>query len=302
MHKTRVSIVAGFLGSGKTSLIKEILANHQGPGKIAVLVNEIGDVGIDGDIIREVSGTDCEIKEMAGGCICCTANVPFRQAVVALLRHKPDRLIVEPTGVAAVTSVRDVFSEAGIAPSVELDPVLVLMDPRQWNEPRIRQHPLYIEQCEAADVVAMSHIDCCDDELVQRFTDAHTDKALMISKHGVLSGDINYLNDPQSLPVTGKTVEKVSSKGILKRILKWAEGEVVDIDELEEKWRQAKPPASMIRCKGIIQTKHGPLAVQSDGPVLTMHPAPHSTTSALVCILLDVDEAHSWFERLHLAA
>ena len=99
-------------------------------------------------------GETCEVKELAGGCICCTANVPFRQAVVSLLRQQPDHLIIEPTGIAAVGSVRDVFSEPGIQPVVELDPVVVVMDREQWANPRIQAHELYQER-QAAEVMVM---------------------------------------------------------------------------------------------------------------------------------------------------
>ena len=88
MAKTRVTIVAGFLGAGKTSVIRHLLRDQPSPGQTAVLVNEIGEVGIDGDLITAESGDACLVREMAGACICCTANSPFRQAIVELLRRK----------------------------------------------------------------------------------------------------------------------------------------------------------------------------------------------------------------------
>jgi G3E family GTPase len=297
MAVTKVSIIAGFLGSGKTSVIRHLLSQRHDNERVAVLVNEIGDVGIDGDLIQEVSGAACKVRELAGGCICCTANLPFRQAVVELLRQKPDRLIIEPTGVAAVTSVRDVFAETGIAPSVELDPVVVLVDPRQWENPKIQSHPLYIEQREAADVLVMSHLDCCDDELIQRFIDAHQDKPLTRADFGKLAAleatAVTTKPAPDNAPPQGHL-----SKGIAKRILTWEHDESIPLDQLKALWFAHEPPTSLLRCKGVFPVGGTWVSVQADAQHWEVRPTAASQRARMVCIILDEPEAIAWYDTL----
>jgi G3E family GTPase len=96
---------------------------------------------------------------LAGGCICCSALVAFRAAVVALLRRRPARLLIEPTGLAGLGAVRALLAEPGIAPSVRVDPLLVLIHPSQWANAAIRAFPVYQEQLEAADVIGITHAD-----------------------------------------------------------------------------------------------------------------------------------------------
>ena len=297
---TRVTLIAGFLGAGKTSVIQHLLRQEDDLSQTAVLVNEIGDVGIDGDLIASTSRNDtgCAIREMAGGCICCNANVAFRQAIVEFLRKKPQRLIVEPTGVAAVGTVRDVFADPGIAPYVHVDPLLVVMDPRHWDEPRIREHPLYQEQCNKADAIAITHADLCDADLLQRFKAAHADIPMTIADHGVLSTAISDFDHSE----TPRSTEKVTSKGIRKHIVTWPSEHVVSLDEITALWQNNPPPATVLRCKAIVKTDtSGPAwtALQINGTNFETNPTPPSEQSRLVVILLDEPAANDWWNTVH---
>ena len=96
-------IVFGFLGSGKTTFIANILKEWGQDEKIVVLVNEFGEVGIDGDLLANQYG---EIVEMPAGCICCTLQVDFRRQMLEISETiNPQRVIIEPTGVAQITQI-----------------------------------------------------------------------------------------------------------------------------------------------------------------------------------------------------
>ena len=97
---TPTNIIFGFLGAGKTTAILDLLARKPDNQRWAVLVNEFGEIGIDGKIISQ-AGVEAgvAVKEVPGGCLCCVAGVPFQVGLTELVRSaRPDRLIIEPTG------------------------------------------------------------------------------------------------------------------------------------------------------------------------------------------------------------
>jgi G3E family GTPase len=101
-----VDIVFGFLGSGKTTFITRALEQWGAEEKIVVLVNEFGDVGIDGDLL---TGRGGDVVEMPSGCICCTLQTDFRSQMLEISHTiHPDRVVIEPTGVATIAQVRSI--------------------------------------------------------------------------------------------------------------------------------------------------------------------------------------------------
>jgi G3E family GTPase len=102
-----VDIVFGFLGVGKTTFITRILKEWDYKEKTVVLVNEFGDVGIDGELLSERGGN---VVEMPSGCICCTLQSDFRSQMLEIMESiQPDRVIIEPTGVATIAQVRSII-------------------------------------------------------------------------------------------------------------------------------------------------------------------------------------------------
>lgn len=109
----RVDVVNGFLGSGKTTLIKNILLECPGREKIAVLVNEFGETGIDGELLGD---SGAEVVELANGCICCTLKADMKSQIAYIAgRYKPQRLIIEPTGIATIGNVLGVLKSLSLA-------------------------------------------------------------------------------------------------------------------------------------------------------------------------------------------
>ncbi|MFH0994636.1 MAG: CobW family GTP-binding protein [Pseudomonadota bacterium] len=99
-----VDVIFGFLGSGKTTFITRILREWDSDEKIVVLVNEFGDVGIDGELLSSQGGN---VVEMPSGCICCTLQADFRAQILEISRTiQPDRIIIEPTGVATIGQIQ----------------------------------------------------------------------------------------------------------------------------------------------------------------------------------------------------
>ena len=114
---TRINIISGFLGAGKTTLIKKLLSGGAFEGeKLVLLENEYGEVGVDGAFMKN---SGIEITELNSGCICCTLAGDFHDALIELIdKYHPDRVIIEPSGVGKLSEVRNVI--AGLAQEIDI--------------------------------------------------------------------------------------------------------------------------------------------------------------------------------------
>ena len=126
------TIVTGFLGSGKTTLIRHVLANANGR-RLAVIVNEFGDVGIDGDILKGCGDAACpeeNIVELANGCLCCTVADEFVPALDQILARKPavEHIVIETSGLALPKPLVQAFHWPAIKSRVTVDGVIAVVD------------------------------------------------------------------------------------------------------------------------------------------------------------------------------
>jgi len=151
------TLITGFLGVGKTTAIRHLLAHKPADERWAVLVNEFGEIGIDGATLAGDDGV--AIREVAGGCICCTSGPMLRVALTRLLRERPDRLLIEPTGLGHPAGIIDSLREPGLAKALRLNAVITLVDPAQFIDPRYRQHPVYADQVTLADILVANKCD-----------------------------------------------------------------------------------------------------------------------------------------------
>ena len=126
------TIVTGFLGSGKTTLIRHVLANANGR-RLAVIVNEFGDVGIDGEILKGCGNAACpeeNIVELANGCLCCTVADEFVPALDQILARKPavEHIVIETSGLALPKPLVQAFHWPAIKSRVTVDGVVAVVD------------------------------------------------------------------------------------------------------------------------------------------------------------------------------
>jgi len=171
-----VTIITGFLGVGKTTAILDLF-RHRPPGeRWAVLVNEFGQVGIDGAALAGVSGDDGDdgsgyaVREIAGGCICCTAGVKLKIGLVRLLREeRPDRLLIEPTGLAHPATIVDLLRKPGIREAVVPRATIGLVDPQHFLLDKYQDNFTYQDQVALADVLIANRCDLASDEQIAAF-------------------------------------------------------------------------------------------------------------------------------------
>lgn len=123
---TRVHVIAGFLGAGKTTVLRHLLARRPAGEKVAVVVNDFGEAAVDAALL---GGDGRGLREIQGACVCCTAPEGFVAAVRDLL--EADRLFVEPTGIARPEDVLDTLRRAPFADRLSVGPLVVVVDPRR---------------------------------------------------------------------------------------------------------------------------------------------------------------------------
>ncbi len=157
-----VHIVSGFLGAGKTSAIRAQLEARTGE-RVAIIVNDFGEASLDEVTLAE--GEPFRITNIPGACVCCTAPEGFVDALGAVLEGDPERLLIEPTGLARPQDLVDTIRRSRHGASLALGPVVVLVDPKRLAT----TEATWAEQVEAADVLVANRTDLCSDEDLQRF-------------------------------------------------------------------------------------------------------------------------------------
>ncbi len=138
--KIPATIVTGFLGAGKTTLIRHVLENAK-DRRLALVINEFGDVGVDGEILRACGVENCpeeNIVELANGCLCCTVADDFIPAIEALLAHekRPDHIIIETSGLALPKPLVKAFDWPAIRSKLTVDGVIAVIDGKAVAEGR----------------------------------------------------------------------------------------------------------------------------------------------------------------------
>lgn len=178
----QITQVAGFLGCGKTTLMLRLsqeLADG-GQTKVALVVNEIGEIPVDGKIMEEGG---MRVKDIGGGCICCEVASTFAKTVYGLYKDfKPDHVLVEPTGVAVPHQVKMAARMAGRDAKIKLGPAVVLFDATRPAEllDMDMLGQLVTTQVKDADVVAISKVDAVDENELPAIEDRireYNDKA-----------------------------------------------------------------------------------------------------------------------------
>ncbi|QYJ77888.1 CobW family GTP-binding protein [Shewanella acanthi] len=153
------NIITGFLGVGKTSLIKQLLAAKPEGETWAILVNEFGEVGIDAGLM-DANNKGVQIREVAGGCMCCAAGVPTQVAINQLIsRAKPDRLLIEPTGLGHPNEIIKLLSAPHYQNVIDLKGTFCLVDLRKLTDSRYLEHALFRLQLLVADIIVATKSD-----------------------------------------------------------------------------------------------------------------------------------------------
>lgn len=170
MNKIPVNLITGFLGVGKTTSIKQLLKNKPTNERWALIINEFGAVAIDQTAFEETTENGLTVREVAGGCICCTANLPMQMTLTLVLRQiKPHRILIEPTGIGHPESILDMLRSKFLRDVLDIRATICLVDPRQWQQDKYREHETFIDQITLSDVLIANKIDLAGEALTHDF-------------------------------------------------------------------------------------------------------------------------------------
>lgn len=153
-----VQVISGFLGAGKTTLLQQGLRQKPAGARWAVVINEFGQIGLDAALLDAAASDGLSVRELAGGCLCCSSRLPLELTLGRLLReHQPERIWIEPTGLAEPEALLALFAEPHWQGVLSLRRWLTLVDGSQLLDARLTAHPTFLAQLQAADVVLLTH-------------------------------------------------------------------------------------------------------------------------------------------------
>lgn len=160
LREIPANVITGFLGVGKTTAIRHLLSSKPANERWAVLVNEFGEVGVDGALFGPEQDGEVFIREVPGGCMCCAAGLPMQVALNQLLsRARPHRLLIEPTGLGHPREVLEALSDVVRSGVLDLCATLTLVDARCIMDERYLRSDTFRQQIEVADLVVANKSD-----------------------------------------------------------------------------------------------------------------------------------------------
>jgi G3E family GTPase len=280
-----VTVVGGYLGSGKTTLVNHLLRNPQGQ-RLAVLVNEFGELPIDRDLI--VGQTEEGFISIAGGCICCSYGSDLVEAMMRLpeLATPPDHLLIEASGVALPGAI---VNSIALLSSFRADGTVVMVDAETVLD---RAQDRYLSdtitrQLADADLIALTRLDLIDNKQANAvrgwLREGWGDTEVVNAVNGQIPPQVLLGLRDGDIARTAATEASTAHDTSVYRTRHWHTSGAIDVNALADLLRL--PGNGLLRAKGILRDARGELVtVQLAGRHVTVAPAPTGAATGLVCI------------------
>ena len=171
---TKIDIISGFLGAGKTTFIKKLLKEAVSGEQVVLIENEFGEIGIDGGFLKD---SGIEIREMNSGCICCSLVGDFGKSLAEVLAtYKPDRIIIEPSGVGKLSDVMKAVIDVSADMDVALNSAVTIVDAAKCKMYMKNFGEFFNNQIENAGTIVLSRTDITDADKIQKAADMIREK------------------------------------------------------------------------------------------------------------------------------
>ena len=165
MTNTKIDVISGFLGAGKTTFIKRLVEGNKDKGKTIIIENEFGEIDIDGGFLKN---SGIEIKEMNSGCICCSLAGDFEASLRELLeKYSPNRVIIEPSGVGKLSDVLKAVSDVEKDLPVESNSAVTVVDVKKCKMYMKNFGEFFNNQIQFANTIILSRTDLADDKKIE---------------------------------------------------------------------------------------------------------------------------------------
>jgi cobalamin biosynthesis protein CobW len=284
--KIPATVITGFLGAGKTSLIRNLIENSNGK-KLALIINEFGDLGVDGDVLKGCGNENCteeDIVELANGCICCTVADDFLPTIQKLLdrEDKPDHIIVETSGLALPKPLVRAFGWPEVRTQVTVDGVVTVIDGPAYSDGLFATDPaavqeqrendenldhdspleeLFADQLNCADMIIFNKSDLLADREIETATNEIRNRLrpsvkMVMTSHGkidariLLGLDSAAEDDLSSRPSVHDDADEHEHDDFDSFVLDI--GEVASLDALLVKLQSAIEVHGILRVKGFL--------------------------------------------------
>jgi len=266
-------IISGFLGVGKTTAILNLLERLGEKEQIVVLINEWGQIGLDADVVGSEHPA-LTVREISGGCICCTAGAALHQTMTDILTDlKPDRIIIEPSGVAKPGEIMDCLKSPDLADRLDIRPVIGLVDPVRFLQSAMMKMPIYRDQVDAAAILVANRCDTADQQTIKAFLEKASamyppKTAVHTTRFGKLPlevlAPVETMQKNKAVPgIKGHMPTDLETREEYKEAgWTWPAETIFRYRELQSFFKALDKTASeidieMVRAKGVFHTDHG---------------------------------------------
>jgi G3E family GTPase len=281
----KVLLVTGFLGAGKTTLIRHLLTSPpERLGKLAVLVNEVGKIGLDGAML---AGLNVDVVELTSGCICCSIKTDFLKAVQEIhRRYAPSYLFVEPTGVAQPGEILDALSQPPLKEFCRVRSIVTIVD-ADFFKAREMLGSFYDRQIRGADVLLLNKIDLVGREKAEviraRLADMNPRARIFPTENCSVESTLLFEESSWSRGGTeqaGPMGEELEPEGF--QSFTFEDPGIMDRLKFA-RFLESLPP-SLFRCKGWVRFPDSSVIVNYSGGNYRLEPTRDSHPTALVLV------------------
>ena len=204
---TKIDIISGFLGAGKTTFIKKLLKEAIAGEKVVLIENEFGEIGIDGGFLKD---SGIEIREMNSGCICCSLVGDFGRSLNEVLtKYTPDRVIIEPSGVGKLSDVMKAVCDVAGEIDVVLNGSVTVVDAQKCKMYMKNFGECFNNQIESAGTIVLSRTDVADADKVAQCVEMIREKN---PKAAIVTTPIDKLTGEQLLEIIEKPTDDMAEK------------------------------------------------------------------------------------------